>query len=195
MSNCSNNYGPYQFPEKLIPLAIVNCLEGRPVPLYGDGMQIRDWLHVDDHCRGIEAVLAYGEVGESYNIGAASAIPNVEIIRRLCGIMDRAFSANPSLAERFPRSPAAVGRRSESAIEFVRDRPGHDRRYAVDGSLARRALHFAPRETLDTGLERVVAWYLANEPWWRAIQNGTYRDWIERQYGRPESPLLGGMGR
>ena len=187
MSNCSNNYGPCQFPEKLLPLAIVNCLDGRPVPIYGDGMQVRDWLHVADHCKAIAAVIERGRDGESYNFGGGTTITNLELLRRLCRIMDRAFTADPALASRFPSSPAARGAPCEQALSFVRDRPGHDRRYAIDGTRAREELGFTAETTLDAGLERLVAWYLANEPWWRAVQDGSYRDWIERQYGAARS--------
>jgi len=187
MSNCSNNYGPCQFPEKLLPLAIVNCLDGRPVPIYGDGMQVRDWLHVADHCKAIAAVIERGRDGESYNFGGGTTITNLELLRRLCRIIDRAFTADPALASRFPSSPAARGAPCEQALSFVRDRPGHDRRYAIDGTRAREELGFTAETTLDAGLERLVAWYLANEPWWRAVQDGSYRDWIERQYGAARS--------
>jgi dTDP-glucose 4,6-dehydratase len=190
MSNCSNNYGPYQFPEKLLPLAIVNCLDGRPVPIYGDGMQVRDWLHVEDHCKGIAAVIARGRDGESYNFGGGSTVANLDLVRRLCRLIDRAFAADPTLASRYPNSPAAGGAPCESRLSFVRDRPGHDRRYAIDDARARADLGFAAEVLLDDGLAQLVAWYLANEPWWRAVQDGSYRDWIERQYGT--SPSAGG---
>ena len=187
ITNCSNNYGPYQFPEKLIPLTLVNILEGRPLPVYGDGMQVRDWLHVSDHSRGIEAVLMRGRVGESYNIGGNCEIPNLELVRTLCRIVDRALGADAAMAARFPRSPAATGRSADSLIAFVRDRLGHDRRYAIDDTRMRTELGFAPLETLESGLQRTVEWYLANEAWWRAVQDGSYREWIALQYGRGDA--------
>jgi dTDP-glucose 4,6-dehydratase len=158
-------------------------LEGRPVPIYGDGMQVRDWLHVEDHCKAIATVIERGQIGESYNFGGGTAVTNLDIVRRLCRIIDRAFAADAAVKKRFPRSPAAGGVACESAMTFVRDRPGHDRRYAIDGARARDELAFVAKVELDAGLEQLVAWYLANEPWWRAVQDGSYRDWIERQYG------------
>jgi dTDP-glucose 4,6-dehydratase len=173
-SNCSNNYGAYHFPEKLIPLMIVNLLEGRELPVYGDGRNVRDWLHVADHCRGIELVLERGQPGEVYNIGGRSEWENLRLVNELCRIADAAFAAEPALCRRFPRSPAATGA-SATLIRFVPDRPGHDRRYAIDCSKAERELSFTPRIGLTAGLEQTFRWYLDNEPWWRAILNGSYR--------------------
>ncbi len=175
-SNCSNNYGPYQFPEKLIPLFLLNALEGRPLPIYGDGMQVRDWLHVEDHCRGIMAVIDRGQPGETYNIGGGAELPNLTVIDTLCRTVDQAFAADTSLAARFPDAPAARGAPTASLKTFVADRPGHDRRYAIDCAKARDALGYAPRFDFATGFAETVAWYLANEPWWRAIRDGSYRD-------------------
>jgi dTDP-glucose 4,6-dehydratase len=174
-SNCSNNYGPYQFPEKLIPLFLINCLTGRPLPIYGDGMNVRDWLHVEDHCLGIAAVLDRGGIGETYNIGGGVELPNLQVIETICARVDAAFAADPALATRFPDAPAARGLPSVSLKSFVTDRPGHDRRYAIDEHKARLELNYAPTRSFDVGLADTVAWYLANEPWWRAVLDGSYR--------------------
>jgi dTDP-glucose 4,6-dehydratase len=170
-SNCSNNYGPYQFPEKLIPLFLLNCLHGRPLPIYGDGMNVRDWLHVADHCLGIEAVLARGRVGETYNIGGGAELPNMAVIDRVCASVDRAFAEDPALATRFPEAPAARGELTASLKTFVTDRAGHDRRYAIDERKARAELGYAPQRTFEEGLEQTLRWYLANEAWWRPLLN------------------------
>lgn len=174
-SNCSNNYGSYHFPEKLVPLMIVNILDGKPLPVYGDGRNIRDWLYVEDHCRGIDLVLEKGRVGETYNIGGRSEVENLELVHRLCRIADNLFSADATLARRFPASPCAKGIEAQSLITFVTDRPGHDRRYAIDCRKAESELGFASTVSLEEGLQRTFGWFLANEPWWRAIMNGTYR--------------------
>ena len=168
-SNCSNNYGPYQFPEKLIPLFLINCLHGRPLPIYGDGMNVRDWLHVEDHCRGIEKVLEVGQPGETYNIGGGEEVANLVIIDRICEAADRAFTANPALAQRFPDAPAANGRSSTDLKTFVEDRAGHDRRYAIDERKARADLGYAPSRDFEQGLAQTLAWYLDNEDWWRPL--------------------------
>jgi dTDP-glucose 4,6-dehydratase len=183
-SNCSNNYGPYQFPEKLIPLFLINALHGRPLPIYGDGMQIRDWLHVEDHCRGIEATLLKGRVGETYNIGGGAELPNLTVIETLCAAVDAAFAADPALAARFPDSPAAKGLPTASLKTFVTDRPGHDRRYAIDETKARAELGYAPARTFGQGFAETLHWYLANEGWWRAVLDGSYRDWVATNYTR-----------
>jgi dTDP-glucose 4,6-dehydratase len=174
-SNCSNNYGPYQFPEKLIPLFLINALNGRPLPIYGDGQQVRDWLHVEDHCRGIEAVLQRGRPGETYNIGGGAELPNLAVIDTLCAAVDAAFAADPGLAARFPAAPAAQGRATASLKSFVTDRPGHDRRYAIDERKARTEIGYAPSRDFASGFAATLAWYLVNEPWWRAILDGSYR--------------------
>jgi dTDP-glucose 4,6-dehydratase len=168
-SNCSNNYGPYHFPEKLIPLIIVNILDGKPLPVYGDGRNVRDWLHVSDHCRGIERVVTRGRAGEVYNIGGRSECENITLVRELCRATDRVFAASPDGARRFPGTPYRRGLASECLIAFVADRPGHDRRYAIDCSKAELELNFASNVVLGEGLERTVRWYLENEPWWRRI--------------------------
>jgi dTDP-glucose 4,6-dehydratase len=182
-SNCSNNYGPYHFLEKLIPLAIVNILCGKPLPIYGDGRNVRDWLHVSDHCRGIDLVLSRGEPGHTYNIGGNAECPNIDLIRRLCDVADDAFALTPSLAARFPHAPPAQGRSSAQLIEFVKDRPGHDRRYAIDCAKLSSELGFAPQVTLDAGLRSTFAWYLEHEAWWRAVMDGSYRNWIDSRHG------------
>jgi dTDP-glucose 4,6-dehydratase len=175
LSNCSNNYGPYQFPEKLIPLFILNALHGRNLPIYGDGMNVRDWLHVEDHCRGIELVLEKGRVGDRYNIGGGVELPNIELIDHLCASVDAAFAADPSLGARFPDAPAAKGRPTAELKTYVTDRLGHDRRYSVDESKAREELGYKPVYTLQTGFAETLAWYLDNEPWWQAVLDGSYR--------------------
>ena len=181
-SNCSNNYGPYHFPEKLIPLVIVNALNGRPLPVYGDGRNVRDWLYVEDHCRGIELVLEHGRPGETYNVGGNNERPNLEIVETLCRLMDQAFAGDGSLRSRFPDAPAAKGRPTESLVQFVADRPGHDWRYAIDASKISRELGYLPEVSFEDGLTRTLHWFLTNEGWWRGILDGSYRDWISLQY-------------
>jgi dTDP-glucose 4,6-dehydratase len=169
ISNCSNNYGPYQFPEKLIPLCIINMLEGKPLPIYGKGQNIRDWLHVQDHCRAIERILLAGRAGETWNVGGLAECANLDLVGRLCAAMDRAFGADPALAARFPRSPAARGEACAGLIRFVADRPGHDFRYAIDPRRIAADLGVHPSIALDEGLRQTLDWYLANESWWRAV--------------------------
>ena len=168
-TNCSNNYGPFHFPEKLIPLCIHNALAGRPLPIYGDGMQVRDWLFVGDHCAAIRRVLAAGVPGETYNIGGWNEKPNLEVVRTLCGILDE-------------ERPRPDGRRYAEQITFVRDRPGHDRRYAIDARKIEAALGWKPAETFETGLRRTVRWYLDNPEWVAEVTSGGYRQWITMQY-------------
>ena len=181
-SNCSNNYGPYQFPEKLIPLFLLNALHGRALPIYGDGMQVRDWLHVDDHCRAIALILANGRVGEVYNIGGGAEMPNIAVIDTLCTAVDAAFAADPALGGRFPDAPAAQGRPTASLKTHVTDRPGHDRRYAIDCTKIARELGYAPAHGFDEWFAATLAWYLANEGWWRGVLDGSYREWIAVNY-------------
>jgi dTDP-glucose 4,6-dehydratase len=181
ISNCSNNYGPYQFPEKLLPLCIVNILEGRPLPIYGDGLQVRDWLYVHDHCRAIDLILRHSTAGETWNVGGGSSEPNIRVVETVCDLVDEAFRKHPELKTRHPRSPPAQCRSPRSLIRYVRDRPGHDRRYAVDGSKVAR-LGFAPQTPLEAGLTATVRWYLENERWWGAIVSGEYRSWYAKQY-------------
>ena len=168
-TNCSNNYGPYHFPEKLIPLIIHNAVAGKPLPLYGDGLQIRDWLYVKDHCSAIRRVLEGGLVGETYNIGGWNEKANLHVVQTLCDILD----------ELRPRSD---GKRYADQITFVKDRPGHDRRYAIDASKLERELGWKPQETFETGIRKTVLWYLENQPWVANVTSGAYRDWCERQY-------------
>jgi dTDP-glucose 4,6-dehydratase len=182
-SNCSNNYGPYQFPEKLIPLTLVNLLNGRPLPVYGDGQNTRDWLFVQDHCRAVEQVILRGRVGETYNVGGRNEWKNIDIVRLLCRLVDAAFASDPQLARRFPASPPGRGRESTSLITFVKDRPGHDRRYAIDASKIERELGFVPRQSFEEAIRSTLSWYLANESWWRAVMDGSYREWVQQQYG------------
>lgn len=183
ISNCSNNYGPFQFPEKLIPLMLLNILAGRPLPLYGDGRQVRDWLFVEDHCRGIELVLAQGRPGEVYNIGGCNEWTNLAVVRSLSQIVDEMFAADPALAARFPAMPANRGGRAEDLIKMVADRPGHDRRYAIDAAKIMAELGYQPEVTFAAGLRRTVQWYLEQEAWWRPLLDDSYRQWLAVQYG------------
>ena len=169
-TNCSNNYGPYHFPEKLIPLVIHNALADKPLPIYGDGQQIRDWLYVKDHCSAIRLVLDAGRVGATYNIGGGNEKANLEVVHTLCAILDEL-------------QPRADGQSYKSQITFVKDRPGHDRRYAIDASKLERELGWKPQETFETGIRKTVAWYLENQSWVANVTSGAYRDWLGRQYG------------
>ena len=175
-SNCSNNYGPYHFPEKLIPLMLVNALGGEGLPVYGRGENVRDWLYVHDHCRGIRLVIEQGRVGECYNVGGRNEWRNIDIVRYLCTMLDEAFSSDPALRERFPGCPASRGEKVESLIRFVEDRAGHDWRYALDTNKIERELGFRPEETFQSGMAKTVRWYLDNEPWWRAVLDRSYLD-------------------
>ena len=167
-TNCSNNYGPFQFPEKLIPLMIANALAGRPLPVYGDGMNVRDWLYVGDHCAAIRRVLEAGRPGEVYNVGGNNEMPNIEVVRTVCRLLD---------AER----PDPAGPR-ERLVTYVTDRPGHDRRYAIDARKIARELDWHPAETFETGIAKTVRWYLANQDWVARVQSGAYKDWIAANY-------------
>ncbi|WP_010184530.1 dTDP-glucose 4,6-dehydratase [Sphingomonas sp. PAMC 26605] len=168
-SNCSNNYGPFQYPEKLIPLFILNALSGRCLPIYGDGNNVRDWLHVADHCRGIELVLRGGRVGETYNIGGGQELPNHAVVDEICRGIDAAFASDPPLARRFPAAPAARGRPTAELKTYVEDRKGHDRRYAIDEGKIRAELGYAPARDFAGGFAETLAWYLAHEDWWRPL--------------------------
>jgi dTDP-glucose 4,6-dehydratase len=168
-TNCSNNYGPYHFPEKLIPLMIVNALAGKSLPVYGDGMQVRDWLYVGDHCTAIRRVLEAGRLGETYNVGGWNEKPNIEIVRTVCALLDEL-------------RPRASGGSYAEQITYVKDRPGHDRRYAIDARKIERELGWKPAETFDSGIRKTVRWYLAHGEWVQRVQSGAYRDWIETQY-------------
>ncbi|MDX3883418.1 MAG: dTDP-glucose 4,6-dehydratase [Sphingomonas sp.] len=174
-TNCSNNYGPYQFPEKLIPLFILNALGGRNLPIYGDGMQVRDWLYVGDHVRGIELALERGRAGETYCIGGGQELANLQVIDTLCAAVDAAFAADPDLARRFPDAPPAKDRPTATLKTHVTDRPGHDRRYAIDEGKARRELGYAAAHGFAEHFQATLQWYLANEGWWRAIQGRAAR--------------------
>ena len=168
-TNCSNNYGPYQFAEKLIPLMIANALAGTALPVYGDGMQVRDWLYVQDHCRALRRVLEVGRPGEVYNIGGWNEEPNIGIVRTVCALLDEL-------------QPQADGASYSTQIRHVQDRPGHDRRYAIDASKIERELAWRPAETFETGIRKTVQWYLANPDWVANVQNGAYRDWVQTHY-------------
>ncbi len=181
-SNCSNNYGPYHFPEKLIPLVITNILFNKALPIYGDGMQVRDWLYVEDHAHGIELVLKKGVVGENYNIGGHNEWANIDIVKLVCALMAEAFKADSGLREKYPEALAAIEGNPESLITFVKDRPGHDRRYAIDASKSSRELTYKPQESFETGIKKTINWYLENDLWWKSVMDGSYRDWIEKQY-------------
>ncbi len=172
-SNCSNNYGPFQFPEKLLPLCLLNILHGKALPIYGDGQQIRDWLYVDDHCRGIDLIINRGRKGETYNIGGNNEWANIDTVKLLCKIVDNLFVSHPELAKRFPDSPCARRVPAASLIEFVTDRPGHDTRYAIDAEKVMAELGYRPVEVFESGLVSTVQWYLDNETWWRALQPAT----------------------
>jgi dTDP-glucose 4,6-dehydratase len=182
VSNCSNNYGPYQFPEKLIPLMLINILGGKPLPVYGEGKNVRDWLYVTEHARAIDVIINNGRSGETYNVGGNSEWTNIDIVHYLCRLMDEKFDERPGLAKRFSQSPPADGKQSASLITFVKDRPGHDLRYAIDMTKIIDELGFESRETFESGIRKTVAWYLDNETWWRRVMDGSYRQWIETQY-------------
>ncbi|WP_298289819.1 dTDP-glucose 4,6-dehydratase [Thiomonas sp.] len=169
-TNCSNNYGPYQFPEKLIPLMIHNALAGKPLPVYGDGQNVRDWLYVLDHCRAIDRVLAAGTPGQTYNIGGHNEVKNLDVVHTLCNLLDEL-------------RPHADGRSYREQITFVADRPGHDRRYAIDASKIERELGWTPQETFASGLRQTVQWYLDHAEWVQHVTSGAYRQWVDRQYG------------
>ena len=168
-TNCSNNYGPYHFPEKLIPLVILNALNSKPLPIYGDGQQIRDWLYVGDHCSAIREVLANGKLGETYNIGGWNEKVNLDVVNTICRILDEL-------------KPRADKKSYTEQITFVKDRPGHDRRYAIDASKIKRELGWKPKETFDSGIKKTVQWYLDNPVWIEGVVSGSYRDWVQQQY-------------
>ena len=168
-THCSNNYGPYHFPEKLIPLVIVNALAGKPLPVYGDGMQVRDWLYVKDHCSAIRRVLEAGKTGETYNVGGWNEKPNIEIVQTICRLLDQL-------------RPRVDGKSYAAQITYVKDRPGHDRRYAIDARKLERELGWKPAETFETGIQKTVQWYLDNQPWVQNVQSGAYRAWVSKQY-------------
>jgi len=168
-TNCSNNYGPYHFPEKLIPLMIINALAGKPLPVYGNGQQVRDWLYVKDHCSAIRRVLEAGRLGETYNVGGWNEKPNIEIVHTVCKLLDEL-------------RPKAEGSSYKTQITHVQDRPGHDRRYAIDARKIERELGWKPAETFETGIRKTVQWYLGNPEWVSNVQSGAYREWMAKQY-------------
>jgi dTDP-glucose 4,6-dehydratase len=174
-TNCSNNYGPYHFPEKLIPLMIVNALAGKALPVYGDGLQVRDWLYVKDHCSAIRRVLDAGKAGEVYNVGGWNEKPNIDIVHTVCALLDE-------------MRPKAGGASYSAQITSVKDRPGHDRRYAIDASKIERELGWKPAETFESGIRKTVQWYLANPDWVANVQSGAYREWVQTQYASDETP-------
>jgi dTDP-glucose 4,6-dehydratase len=182
VTNCSNNYGPYQFPEKLIPLTLINILLGKPLPVYGDGLQVRDWLYVTDHCEAIWLTLRAGKPGEVYNIGGNSETTNIELVRMLCGFVDEYLAEHAPARALFPAAPAVNGRRAEALIQHVRDRPGHDRRYAIDFRKAQRELGYTPAHHLEKGLRATLEWYMANSDWWRALLKRDYATWLRLNY-------------
>jgi dTDP-glucose 4,6-dehydratase len=168
-TNCSNNYGPFQFPEKLIPLTILHATSGRPLPVYGDGQNVRDWLFVSDHCAAIRLVLAQGSVGETYNIGGKNQLKNLEVVETICSVLDELRPTDPVVPHK-------------QLIKFVADRPGHDRRYAMNCSKIETELAWQPRETFQSGIRKTISWYLENDAWIQAVTNGSYRQWMETQY-------------
>jgi len=182
ITNCSNNYGPYHFPEKLIPLTIVNILLGKSLPVYGDGLQVRDWLHVEDHCAAIGLAISRGKAGEVYNIGGNGETTNINIVHSLCDLIDARLRADVSLRGSFGASPVYNGGRARDLITYVRDRPGHDRRYAIDYGKAARELGYAPARYLRDGLAETVDWYLTHTPWWQALLGRDYDAWLRANY-------------
>ncbi|WP_409290034.1 dTDP-glucose 4,6-dehydratase [Pseudomonas sp. KCJK8927] len=180
-TNCSNNYGPFHFPEKLIPLMIVNALAGKALPVYGDGQQIRDWLFVEDHCSGIRRVLEAGTCGQTYNIGGWNEKANIDIVRTLCALLDElAPATSRNVVNQSTGKPVA---HYAELISYVADRPGHDRRYAIDARKIERELGWKPSETFESGIRKTVNWYLANQEWVKGVMDGSYRDWVSQQYG------------
>jgi dTDP-glucose 4,6-dehydratase len=183
ITNCSNNYGPYQHPEKLIPLMIIHALNGKALPIYGDGSNVRDWLHVSDHCEALISVIEQGRIGETYNIGGGNERNNREVVRLICDTIDRAFAADNGIAARFPSCPAASGASCRSLISYVTDRPGHDHRYAIDATKLKTEIGNHCSVGFETGLPQTVRWYLDREDWWRDVISGAYQAWIDKNYG------------
>lgn len=182
ISNCSNNYGPFHFPEKLIPLTIINILLGRHIPVYGQGKNVRDWLYVVDHCRGIDLILKRGRPGETYNIGGACEKTNIEVVNLICKTIDEFFQNQPELLNRYPETPVSHDRNSNSLVRFVKDRPGHDLRYAINAAKITSELGFQISESFQDGLQKTIQWYLSNETWWKPLLNNQYKEWLARQY-------------
>jgi dTDP-glucose 4,6-dehydratase len=183
ITNCSNNYGAYQHPEKLIPLMIIHALEGKPLPVYGDGSNVRDWLHVSDHCAALMDVIERGRTGETYNVGGGNERNNREVVGLICDTIDAAFAADPRLAMRFPPCPAAGGGSCRTLITYVTDRPGHDHRYAIDAGKLATELGRSCSVGFERGLRQTVQWYLDHEAWWRDVTSGAYQAWIDKNYG------------
>jgi dTDP-glucose 4,6-dehydratase len=183
ITNCSNNYGPYQHPEKLIPLMIIHALEGKPLPIYGDGSNVRDWLHVSDHCDALMAVIERGRTGETYNVGGGNEQNNSGVVGLICDALDHAFAADKALVSRFPSCPAASGTTCRSLIAYVPDRPGHDHRYAIDATKLAGELGNRCKIGFETGLRQTISWYLDQEDWWRDVTSGAYKAWIDKNYG------------
>ena len=183
ITNCSNNYGPYQHPEKLIPLMIIHALEGKPLPIYGDGSNVRDWLHVSDHCDALMSVMERGRIGETYNVGGGNERNNRDVVGLICDTLDRAFAGDKGLSARFPACPAASGISCRSLVGYVTDRPGHDHRYAIDAAKLERELDKRCSVAFDVGLRDTVSWYLDREDWWRDVTSGAYQAWIDKNYG------------
>lgn len=181
-SNCSNNYGHFHFPEKLIPLVITNILFDKPLPIYGDGQQIRDWLYVEDHALGIDLVLQKGKVGENYNIGGHNEWANIDIVKTISKLLEEEFASNAKWAGKYPEAKAAIAGNTESLITYVTDRLGHDRRYAIDASKTTLELGYKPQESFESGIRKTVLWYLENDSWWAAVMDGSYREWVSQQY-------------
>jgi dTDP-glucose 4,6-dehydratase len=181
-SNCSNNYGPYHFPEKLIPLVITNILSNKQLPIYGDGKQVRDWLYLEDHAYGIDLVLSKGRVGQNYNIGGNNEWANIDIVKTICKLVEAQFVANTELVSRFPEAKSAIVGEVEKLITYVTDRPGHDRRYAIDATKTNKELGYKPRESFETGIAKTIHWYLNNEVWWQNVMNGSYQKLLEEQH-------------
>jgi dTDP-glucose 4,6-dehydratase len=177
VSNCSNNYGPYQFPEKLMPLMILNALEGKPLPVYGDGLNVRDWLYVTDHCVAIWEIMQRGRRGQTYNVGGRCEMHNIDVVRTICDILDR-------------KAPDGRTASRRELITFVKDRPGHDRRYAIDCTKLQQELGWQPAESFETGLEKTIDWYLENRQWTDRVRSGEYLDWIKQHYGEPGMPAI-----
>jgi dTDP-glucose 4,6-dehydratase len=196
-TNCSNNYGAYQFPEKLIPLVINNALQGKKLPIYGDGLQVRDWLYVEDHCRAITRVLENGRPGETYNIGGWNEMANIDIVKTICSLLDELAprtqhselntqnSALNTQHSELSTQYSAINTQYSELITYVKDRPGHDRRYAIDASKIEQELGWKPQETFESGIRKTVQWYLDNQKWVERVQDGSYRNWIEQHYNTP----------
>lgn len=190
MSNCSNNYGPYHFPEKLIPLVLLNAKEGKPLPVYGDGMQVRDWLYVRDHAAAIWTVMQKGKRGDTYNVGGRCEMPNLRVVEAICDILDELLPLQVQSAEREAQSENSAMRHAPCSkpsrrdlITFVKDRPGHDRRYAIDCSKIQKELGWEPEETFQTGLRKTIQWYLDNPQWVEHVRSGEYQNWMAKNYG------------